>query len=88
MISKPKDKACETLCQQLLALEAQVKVLDAKLEERKKVERAKWILVKSKAIEEEEAQRILINRSRASRKKLVEMAEIIISGDRILNPQK
>ncbi len=85
MAHEPKYKACETLCGPLLALRTEINELEAKLEERKQVEKAKWILVKTKGVDEETAHKLLIVRSRAARKKLVEIAELVIAGNRLLN---
>jgi len=65
-------------------LQAQIEKLRADLESRKKIEKAKWILIKTRGINEDEAHVLLINHSRANRKKMVEMAEAIIMGERLL----
>ncbi len=75
----------ESLCESISELKSRVEELSQELADRKKVEKAKWILVRTKGIDEEEAHRMLLNRSRAERRRLAEMAEIIIDGDRILN---
>jgi len=87
MVPKPKDETCDKLCQPILDLQSELDKMKAEYEERKKIEKAKWILVKSKGIAEEEAHRLLINHSRANHKKLVEMAEIIIEGEKLLTPK-
>jgi len=88
MVSKPKDDTCDKLCQPILDLKNELNKMKADYEERKKIEKAKWILVKAKGIDEEEAHRLLINHSRTNHKKLVEMAEIIISGEKLLTTEK
>lgn len=55
------------------------------LEERKKVEKAKWVLVKKKALSEEDAHRFLVATARRQRKKLAEVAESVIKGERFLD---
>lgn len=84
MVSKPKDETCEKLCLPILALKSELEKMKAEHEERKKIEKAKWILVKAKGIDEEAAHRLLINHSRTNHKKLVEMAEVIIEGEKLL----
>lgn len=81
-------EACESLCQPFLTLKSQIEQLKLDLDGRKKIEKAKWILIKSKGINEDEAHTLLINHSRANRKKMVEMAETIIVGERLLAQSK
>ncbi|MFQ5735926.1 MAG: ANTAR domain-containing response regulator [Thermodesulfobacteriota bacterium] len=85
---EPEEKTDQEACETLNGLKSRIKKLTMDLEARKKIEKAKWILVKAKGIDEDEAQRILINQSRANRKKLVDMAETIITGERLLNGKK
>jgi len=75
---------CESLCRPFIMLQSQIEQLKAELEGRKKIEKAKWILIKSKGIDEDEAHILLINHSRANRKKLIDVAETIIIGERVL----
>lgn len=79
-----RQEVCESLCQPFIMLQAQIEQLKVDLEARKKIEKAKWILIKSKGINEDEAHILLINHSRANRKRLVEVAEAIIVGERLL----
>lgn len=58
--------------------------LEECLEERKKVEKAKWILVKKKGIEEEEAHKILLASARRQSKRLGEIAEAVIESEKFL----
>ena len=55
------------------------------LEERKKVEKAKWVLVKKKALTEEDAHKFLVAAARRQRKKLAEIAESVIKGEKFLD---
>lgn len=88
MVSKPKDETCDKLCLSILNLKSELDEIMAEHEGRKKIEKAKWILVKAKGIDEEAAHKLLVSHSRANQKKLAEMAEIIIEGEKILNAEK
>lgn len=60
---KPKQEACKRLCEPLLSLKSEVTELHQKLEERKKIEKAKWLLVKKRGINEEMAHALLLAES-------------------------
>jgi response regulator NasT len=68
------------------AMEAkdQVEDLVQKLEDRRVIERAKWILVQRKQIPEEEAQRTLQRQARQTRRKIVDIAQQIIDASELL----
>jgi len=88
MVSKPKDDTCDKLCVPILNLKSELDKIKAEHDERKKIEKAKWILVKAKGIDEDAAHKLLVKHSRANHKKLGEMAGIIIEGEKILNAEK
>ena len=62
----------------------QIGELNTRLEQRKMIEQAKWILVKRKQIEEPEAMKLLQKQARNNRKTLVEVATAIVESDDIL----
>jgi response regulator NasT len=62
----------------------QVEDLVQKLEDRRVIERAKWILVQRKQIPEEEAQRTLQRQARQTRRKIVDIAQQIIDASELL----
>ena len=61
-----------------------IQQLNERLEQRKIIERAKWILVKRKEIEEPEAMKLLQKQARNNRKTLVEVASAIVESDDLL----
>ena len=62
----------------------QIEQLNVRLEQRKVIERAKWILVKRKEIEEPEAMKLLQKQARNNRKTLVQVAAAIVESDDLL----
>lgn len=62
----------------------QIQHLNERLEQRKIIEQAKWILVKRKGIEEPEAMKLLQKQARNNRKTLVEVAGAIVESDDLL----
>lgn len=58
--------------------------LERKLEERRVVERAKWILVQRRQISEDEAQRTLQRQARQTRRRLVEIAQQVVDASELL----
>ena len=59
--------------------------LRQRLEDRKLIEQAKWILVKRKEVDEPEAMRLLQRQARNTRRPLVEIAKGIIDNDSLIN---
>ncbi len=58
--------------------------LRRRLEERKVIEQAKWILVKRKSLEEPEAMRMLQKKARDTRQPLAEVAQAVINAEGLL----
>ena len=58
--------------------------LKERLEQRKIIEQAKWILVKRKKVEEPEAMKLLQKQARNNRKTLVEVANAVVESDSLL----
>jgi len=67
-----------------IELADEVDSLQNRLEQRKVIEQAKWIIVKRKQIEEPEAMRMLQKQARSGRKPLVEVAQAVIDSDNLL----
>ena len=78
---KPREEECPT-CKDL---RARIDELETKIEERKVIEKAKWILVKQKGISEEEALELLRNTARFNQKKLGDIAQNLVIGEKILS---
>jgi len=70
--------------QQAMTDRAQVAELQQKLEDRRTIEKAKWILVQRKQLNEEDALRMLQHKSRQSRKRIVEISQQIIDAADLL----
>lgn len=62
----------------------EVEVMKKRLDERKIIERAKWILVQRKGLSEEEALRTLQRQSRQTRKRMAELAQQILDANELL----
>ena len=62
----------------------QLQELKERLEQRKLIEQAKWIVVKRKQVDEPEAMRMLQKQARNNRKPLVSVAEAIIQSENLL----
>lgn len=73
--------------EQFQALREENKELRAALDARKWVERAKGILMKQKAIDEPEAFRMLQKLASTKRKKMLEVARIIVEADGLLGDE-
>ncbi|MCH2151819.1 MAG: response regulator [Phycisphaerales bacterium] len=58
--------------------------LKLRLEQRKIIEQAKWIIVKRKEIEEPEAMRLLQRQARNNRKSLIEVAQAVVDSESLL----
>ncbi|MDP7071013.1 MAG: response regulator [Phycisphaerales bacterium] len=65
-------------------LSDQVGTLNTKLEHRKIIEQAKWIIVKRKGVEEPEAMRMLQKQARNGRRPLVEVAQSVLESESLL----
>ncbi len=61
--------------------------LERRLEERKVVEQAKWIIVQQKSVTEPEAHRILQRQARNNRRPLIDVARSIIESDSVLSDE-
>ena len=73
--------------QQEVGLNTEVTRLRLNLEQRRKIEQAKWVLVKKLNIEEEEAHRKLQKYARDSRKPVVEIASSILDNEAIFSTE-
>ena len=62
----------------------EISELKERLEHRKIIEQAKWILVKRKGIEEPEAMKLLQKQARNNRKTLIEVATAVVESDSLL----
>ncbi len=67
-----------------LELSDEVGSLQQRLEQRKIIEQAKWIIVKRKSVEEPEAMRMLQKQARNGRKPLVEVARAVVDSETLL----
>ena len=67
-----------------LDLTNQVDNLHDRLEQRKVIEQAKWIVVKRKDVPEPEAMRMLQKQARNGRKPIIEVAQAIIDSESLL----
>ena len=65
-------------------LSDEVDTLHTRLEHRKVIEQAKWIIVKRKGVEEPEAMRMLQKQARNGRRPLVEIAQSVIESEALL----
>ncbi len=63
---------------------SQIVDLTQRLDDRKLIERAKWIIVKRKNISEPEAMKMLQKQSRSSRKSIAKVARAVIDSDGLL----
>ena len=62
----------------------EVDTLISRLEHRKVIEQAKWIIVKRKSVEEPEAMRLLHKQARNGRKPLIEIAKAVVDSENLL----
>ncbi|MDP7030370.1 MAG: response regulator [Phycisphaerales bacterium] len=67
-----------------IELSDEVGSLQQRLEQRKIIEQAKWIIVKQKSVEEPEAMRMLQKQARNGRKPLVEIARAVVDSETLL----
>ena len=67
-----------------MQLGAEVEDLASRLEARKIIEQAKWVLVKRRGIEEPEAMRLLQRQARNNRRPLLEVAQSLLDGEDLL----
>lgn len=58
--------------------------LRVRLEQRKIIEQAKWIIVKRKDVEEPEAMRMLQRQARNNRKSLIDVAQAVVESESLL----
>ncbi|MDP6602270.1 MAG: response regulator [Phycisphaerales bacterium] len=63
---------------------SQIIDLKKRLEDRKVIEQAKWIVVSRKEVTEPEAMKLLQKQSRSTRQSLVEVAKAVIDSDKLL----
>ena len=63
---------------------SQIVDLKQKLDDRKLIEQAKWIIVKRKSVSEPEAMKLLQKQSRSSRKSITAVARAVIDSDGLL----
>lgn len=59
--------------------------LKERLEQRKIIEQAKWILVKRKSVEEPEAMKMLQKQARNNRRSLIDVARAVVESDSLLS---
>ena len=62
----------------------EIQELKERLDQRKIIEQAKWILVKRKNVEEPEAMKMLQKQARNNRKTLIEVATAVVDSDSLL----
>ena len=67
-----------------LELSEEVDTLISRLEQRKIIEQAKWIIVKRKSVEEPDAMRMLQKQARNGRKPLIEIAQAVVDSESLL----
>ena len=67
-----------------LELSEEVDTLISRLEHRKVIEQAKWIIIKRKSLEEPEAMRLLQKQARNGRKPLIEIAKAVVDSENLL----
>ncbi len=64
--------------------QSQIVDLQQRLDDRRLIEQAKWIIVKRKKVSEPEAMKLLQKQSRSSRKSITEVARAVIDSDGLL----
>lgn len=79
-------KSHRKTCKPLAELHAEIDRLKLELEEKRVVEKAKGLIVNTKGITEKEACDLLESFSTEHNKTLIEAAEIILLGNRLLKP--
>ncbi|WKZ31967.1 MAG: ANTAR domain-containing protein [Thermodesulfobacteriota bacterium] len=79
-------KSHRKTCKPLAELRAEIDRLKLELEEKRVVEKAKGLLVSTKGVTEREACELLESFSIEHNKTLIEAAEIILFGNRLLKP--
>ena len=62
----------------------EIEELKERLDQRRVIEQAKWILVKRKGVEEPEAMKLLQKQARNNRKTLIEVANAVVESDSLL----
>ncbi|MEE2908672.1 MAG: response regulator [Planctomycetota bacterium] len=63
---------------------AETEQLRIRLEQRKIIEQAKWVIVKRKDVEEPEAMRMLQRQARNKRKSLIDVAQAVVESESLL----
>jgi response regulator NasT len=63
----------------------EIETLKERLEHRKIIEQAKWIIVKRKGVEEPEAMKLLQRQARNNRRTLVDVARSVLENDSLFN---
>jgi AmiR/NasT family two-component response regulator len=66
----------------------EIATLKERLEHRKIIEQAKWIIVKRKGVEEPEAMRLLQRQARNNRRTLVDVARSVIENESLFNTEE
>lgn len=64
---------------------AEIRSLKDRLEHRKLIEQAKWVIVKRKGIEEPQAMRLLQQQARNNRRTLVDVARSVLENENLFN---
>src|SRR3989337_3088879 len=86
MMNEPSNpKACDTLCKPLIELSEELDRLKGELKERQLIERAKGVLIRSKGISEQDASKLMLSFMEQQNKSLVEVANIVLLGEKMLN---
>ncbi len=68
---------------QSVGQDCEIKSLKTRLDHRKTIERAKWIIVKRKGISEPEAMKTLQRQARNNRRTLIDVAQAILESDEV-----
>lgn len=85
MMNEPTNpKACDSLCRPLIELTDELERLKNELKDRQLIEKAKGVLIRSKGISEPEASKILASFMKQQNKSMVEVANIVLLGDKML----
>ena len=66
----------------------EIETLKERLEHRKIIEQAKWIIVKRKGVEEPEAMKLLQRQARNNRRTLVDVARSVLENDSLFNAEE
>lgn len=66
---------------------SEISMLKERLEDRKIIEKAKWIIVKRKGVDEPEAMRLLQKQARNNRRNLVEVAQSVLENENLFGAE-